>query len=92
MLVFCKHKLYYFFQVVVWKRRIIGSSSSLPASISKMSMSLDGAEKNAKFPLGPTSESPGPILFIAATTDVKVVTISCPSKDSANTEAVRMTM
>ena len=47
---------------------------------------LGHGRKNAKFLLGPTSSSPGPILFIVAATAVKLVVMSHPSIDTSRTE------
>ena len=46
----------------------------------------DGTEKNPKFCVGPTSLRPGPILFRAANTEVKVVEKSWLSMDSISIE------
>ena len=55
------------------KSRSIGKSSSLPASILNIRTSFEGIEKKLKLQVGPTSESPGPILFIVADTAEKLV-------------------
>ena len=44
----------------------MGKSSSRPASMSNISTHLDRGLNNAKFWVGPTSSSPGPILFRVA--------------------------
>lgn len=59
-----------------------GKSSSLPASIVKESTYLDSAENCEKLPVGPTSPSPGPVLFKVAATLVKVVRKSKLSSDT----------
>ena len=70
------------FQVEGLKSKSIGKSSSLPASISMIRTILVGSEKNAKFCVGPTPSSPGPILLRAANTDVKFVIRSWLSNDT----------
>ena len=60
--------------------------------MSNISISLEGIEKNAKFPAGPTMDRPGPMLLIDAITAVKVVTRSCPSNDKAKRETVNTTI
>ena len=52
----------------------IGKSSSLPASISRISTTFDIGEKKPKFEVGPTCSSPGPILLRQEETAVKLVT------------------
>ena len=52
---------------------IIGKTSSLPASISKMRTIFETGEKIAKFEVGPTSLRPGPILLRQDNTEVKLV-------------------
>ena len=51
----------------------IGYSSSRPSSISMHSTTFASGEKNAKFPAGPHSPRPGPILLNVARTAVSVV-------------------
>ena len=51
----------------------IGKSSSLPASILNERTIFEKGEKNAKLDVGPTASIPGPMLFIVATTAVKLV-------------------
>ena len=50
-----------------------------------MSISLHGTEKKAKFPVGPTRESPGPTFDIQAMEAVRFVVKSCPSMLSTRT-------
>ncbi len=64
----------------------IGTSSSLPASISNERSSLPSPEKPAKLPEGPTASRPGPILLTHESTAVKDVTRSLPSKQSSKVE------
>jgi hypothetical protein len=66
----------------------IGKISNLPASISKIYTSLEKSLKNENEPAGPTSESPGPILFNVAKTDVKLVVISYPSREIKSNEKI----
>ena len=54
----------------------MGKSSRRPANISKLKTSFSKGEKKAKFMVGPTFSSPGPMLFKADATDVKQVTRS----------------
>ena len=61
----------YFFHVIGERRRSIGKSSSLPASISKIRTDLESGEKNEKFAVGPTRSSPGPTLLMQAETAVR---------------------
>ena len=63
-----------------------GNNSRRPASISKISVSLEKSEKNEKLHVGPTLFKPGPILLRVARTAVKLVVKSCPSSDSARVE------
>ena len=77
------------FQMEGWKRISIGKSSSLPASISNISTTLDNAEKSEKLLIGPTSLRPGPILFMVAATAVKVVTRSFPSNEIMSSEKIK---
>ena len=58
----------------------IGNSSRRPAIISIISTHFERLLKPAKLPNGPTTSSPGPILFIVAATAVKDDTRSYPSK------------
>ena len=76
----------YFFQVFGANKSNMGNISKRPASISKINTSFAKAEYPAKFPAGPTSPSPGPILFIVATTAVKLVIRSFPSTETNNRE------
>lgn len=71
--IYVKYYYPFFFQVAGMKRINRGKSSSLPASIVKESTYLDKAENCEKLPVGPTSPSPGPVLFKVAATLVKVV-------------------
>ena len=71
-LVLCKCLL----QVLGISSISIGKSSSLPNSISKVNTIFDIGEKIEKFPEGPISPSPGPILFTVAMTEVMVVEVS----------------
>ena len=64
---------YLFLQVEGVNSRSIGKSSSLPASISNISTSFVGTEKNAKLRVGPTKENPGPTLLRVALTAEKPV-------------------
>ena len=64
----------------------MGYSSSRPSSIHQMSTSLDSQENMAKPPSGPTRLRPGPMLEMQATTPVKLVWRSKPSKDTTNTD------
>ena len=68
----------------------IGKISSRPTSISKISTSLLQFEKTEKFPVGPTSDNPGPTLFMAVVTAVKLVTASKFSKLSSTTDAAKI--
>ena len=68
----------------------MGKSSSLPASISKISTIFEIGDKNPKFDVGPTISRPGPILLRQDATDVKFVTRSLLSKESAITEAMKI--
>ena len=70
----------------------IGNSSRRPASISKISTIFDSGDINPKFAVGPTSSSPGPMLFIVATTDVNVVIRSFPSRLMSRREAMKSTV
>ena len=60
----------------------MGKSSSLPASISKISISFDGIEKNPKLPVGPTFARPGPILLKQVTVAVRLVSKSKGSMET----------
>ena len=66
-----------------------GYSSSLPASISKDKINLENREKWEKFPVGPISPRPGPILLIQDTTAVKDVVNPRPSMDIHSTDPKR---
>ena len=57
----------------------MGKISRRPTSMSKDSSSLDHQEKAEKFPMGPTTSRPGPMLLMHAVRAVKVVTMSKPS-------------
>ena len=62
-----------------------GRSSSRPASISKIRIIFEKQLYREKFPVGPTTENPGPILFnVAATADMFV------SKSKPSTEISRI--
>ena len=50
-----------------------GNSSSLPASMSNISIYLEKLLKKPKLHVGPTRERPGPILLNVAATAVKLV-------------------
>ena len=50
-----------------------GKISRRPASISKVRISFENQENMPKFPVGPTSSRPGPILLKVAATAVKFV-------------------
>ena len=63
-----------------------GNISSLPASISKIKTRREPSENPPKFPVGPTTESPGPILLSVAKTAVKLVVKSKLSKLIKRTE------
>ena len=56
--------------------------------MSKDSSSLDHQEKAEKFPMGPTTSRPGPMLLMQAVRAVKVVTMSKPSRLSSRKETV----
>ena len=45
------------------ERTSIGKISSLPASMSKISTSLENQEYTEKLQVGPTTSNPGPILL-----------------------------
>ena len=61
-------------------RIMSGKSSSLPASMSKISTTLESGEKIEKFCAGPTRFKPGPMLFRHETTAVKFVVKSNSSR------------
>lgn len=63
-----------------------GKSSSLPASISNIRTHLENPVRIPKLQLGPTSDSPGPILFNVARTAEKFVVKSLPSIETRNTD------
>ena len=67
---------YFLLQVALENNNNIGKISSLPANISNINTSFDKLENSKKFPVGPTFESPGPILLNVATTEVKQVSKS----------------
>ena len=75
---------------VGWKMMSMGKSSSLPASISNIITSFEGLLQKEKFLAGPTRFRPGPILLMVAAIAVKFVTRSCPSKDTAKMDAVKI--
>ena len=77
----------YFLHVAGANNNSIGNNSKRPANISKIKTILEGIEKNAKLPAGPTLLSPGPTLLIVAATAVKLVTRSCPSKEISKRDA-----
>ena len=79
-----------FFQVLGKNKISKGNSSNLPASISKVKIILENPENAAKFCVGPTASSPGPILFRVAATAVKFVvklklSIEISNVENANT-------
>ena len=74
----------------VENRISIGKISSLPASISNINTYLENVENIAKFPVGPTSSKPGPMLFRVAATAVKFVTKSKLSKLISSTEPAKI--
>ena len=76
----------YFFHVRGENSRSIGNSSSLPASISKISTSFAWGEKKLKFDDGPTSSSPGPTLLIVVATAVNDVIRSWLSNETIISE------
>ena len=71
------------------KSTSIGKSSSLPASISKISTIFEKSEKNQKFCVGPTALRPGPILLIVVSVAVKLVVESYPLKERRNTDTAK---
>ena len=74
------------------RSRSIGKISSLPTSISKIKTSFDTFEKPWKVPAGPTTDKPGPTLFIVADTAVKLVVKSKPSRDITSNDARKIKM
>ena len=80
----------FFSQMRGLNRISMGKSSSLPASISKISTYFEKSEKKLKFSVGPTSDSPGPILLIVAATAVKQVSVSCPSIETSRVETAKI--
>ena len=70
----------------------MGKSSSLPASISKIRTDFDRGEKKAKFAVGPTPSSPGPMLFKADATAVKLVVKLAPSIEIMRVEKMKTKM
>ena len=68
----------------------LGKISNRPTSMSKIRTSLLQLEKTEKFPVGPTSERPGPTLLMAVVTAVKFVTASRFSKLSNTTDAAKI--
>ena len=70
----------------------MGKISSLPANISKINTSLLNQEKQEKLPVGPTNSRPGPMLFMAETTAVKLVVGSRLSNDINNTDAAKISI
>ena len=86
-----KHSIYLlFFQLEGMNKINMGNSSRRPASISNIRTNLLKCEKNPKFCVGPTSSSPGPILFNVATTAVKLVVKSFSSAPISRTEINNM--
>ena len=63
-----------------------GNNSSRPANISNISTIFEGILKPLKFPAGPTTESPGPVLLIQAFTAEKSVTRSKESSVKIKTD------
>ena len=59
--------------------------------MSNIKMYFENGEKKPKFPAGPTSSSPGPILFNVAATAVKFVVRSKPLNEMNSTEKANTT-
>ena len=53
---------------------------------------LDRAEKMVKFPFGPISDRPGPMLEMQESAAVKLVVKSCPSKETTRVQPSRIMM
>ena len=68
-----------------------GNSSSLPASMSNISIYLEKLLKKPKLHVGPTRERPGPILLNVAATAVKLVVKSKFSTEISSIETTKMT-
>lgn len=68
-------------QIDGWNMMRRGKSSKRPANMSKIKIHFDKSVKCPKFWVGPTIDSPGPILFIVAITEVKFVTKSFSSRE-----------
>ena len=64
----------------------MGNISSLPANILNINTIFDISEKEEKFPVGPTTSNPGPILLSVANTAVKLVVKSKLSRDTISSE------
>ena len=73
-----------FIQVDLLNNTRIGIISSRPASISNMRIHFDNIEKPAKFPVGPTTFKPGPILLNVANTAARFVVKSKLSNEIMN--------
>ena len=71
-------------------RSSIGNISNRPASMSNISTYLENPEKKAKFPLGPTNDSPGPMLFSVANTDVTLVSAPKLSSETSRMDTTAM--
>ena len=69
-----------------------GNSSRRPANISNIRTYFEKLLKKPKFPVGPTSERPGPMLLIVAATEVNDVVAPYPSNDIANMERANKNM
>ena len=59
--------------------------------MSKISTIFENGEKKLKFWVGPTSESPGPMLLIVAVTAVKFVVKSWLSMEMQSTDSAKIT-
>ena len=81
---------FYFRQVAGANKTSIGNTSKRPASISKIYTSFEKSLNPANEPAGPTAPSPGPMLFIVATTEVKFVVKSKPSKDINKSDTTKI--
>lgn len=69
-----------------------GKISNLPKSMAAESTSLERLESREKFPIGPTTPNPGPILLKQASTEVRVVSISNPSKETTRPHSKKRKM
>lgn len=76
-------------QIDGWNMIKSGNNSNRPASISKINTHLDKSVKCAKFCVGPTMDKPGPMLFIVAITEVKLVTKSFSSNATIRIEKIK---